>query len=144
MIVSQVLLAETIIFPAQIPDQFSPFCSAQGVKYKLDKLFYIAHGSMFKTLAAKHDSSTRKEANKLKVGTDHILKYVGAKGIKEIKVFKLKDLKTHSSYEAGVDLKPNTCTITKVGVELIRRLNAFKCEYCAKEGGYFEVHQAIL
>jgi RNA-directed DNA polymerase len=53
---------------------------AYAAKSRLTKLSYIAHGSMFKTLAAKHNSTVKKEATKLKVGKDHVLNTQVQKG----------------------------------------------------------------
>jgi RNA-directed DNA polymerase len=113
---------------------------AYAVKSKLNKLYWIAQGSMFKTLAAKHTSSIKKEAEKLRAGKDYILKDASPKGIKELKVWKLKDLKTHPLRDAWFDDIPDTRKITMARVEITKRLYANRCEYCGKEQGYVEVH----
>jgi len=38
-----------------------------------------------------------------------------------------------------VDNPPLTFNYTS-GSEILKRLDANKCEYCGKEGGYFEIH----
>ena len=113
---------------------------AYAVKSKLGKLYYIAQSSLLKTLAAKHNSSMKKEAAKLQVGQDLILRYPSPKGIKELKVFKLKDLKTSPLAEAWFDNIQDTRKITMARVEITRRIHANTCEYCEKDQGYVEVH----
>ncbi len=113
-----------------------------AARSRFDKLYYIAQGSMFKTLAAKHNSSMKKEAAKLRVGQDYILRYESGKGIKELKVWKPKDLKVSPLREAWVDIVQDTRKITMARVEITRRLHANTCEYCGKDQGYVEVHHA--
>src|SRR6266436_5641469 len=113
-----------------------------AARSRFDKLYYIAQGSMFKTLAAKHNSSMKKEAAKLRVGQDYILRYESGKGIKELKVWKPKDLKVSPLREEWFDIVQDTRKITMARVEITRRLHANTCEYCGKDQGYVEVHHA--
>ena len=59
--------------------------------------------------------------------------------IREIKLFQLKDMKREATRDSSVDTLPNKHPFTK-GSELLKRMDANQCEYCGKEGGYFEVH----
>jgi group II intron reverse transcriptase/maturase len=113
---------------------------AYAVKSRLDKLMWIAHGSMFRTLAAKHNSTSKKEAAKLRVGQNYVLTYASPKGIKELKVWKPKELKTTPLREAGFEKVLDSRKITMARVEITRRIHANMCEYCGKDQGYTEVH----
>ena len=59
--------------------------------------------------------------------------------VREIKLFRPKDVKREAIFDNKVDKPPLTFKYTG-GSELLRRKNANKCEYCEKEGGYFEIH----
>ena len=59
--------------------------------------------------------------------------------IREIKLFRLKDVKREAIFDSEVDNPPLTFKYTS-GSELSKRIDAHKCAYCEKEGGYFEVH----
>ena len=59
--------------------------------------------------------------------------------IREIKLFRLMDVKREAHFGIEVDKPPLTFKYTS-GCELLRRINANKCEYCEREGGYFKVH----
>ena len=58
---------------------------------------------------------------------------------KEVKLFQLKNVRRKSTFNDDVDKAPSTYQYSN-GSELLRRMSANKCEYCEKEGGYFEVH----
>jgi hypothetical protein len=57
----------------------------------------------------------------------------------EVKLFQLKSVQRKSALNDEVDKAPFTYQYSN-GSELLSRMNANKCEYCEKEGGYFEVH----
>lgn len=59
--------------------------------------------------------------------------------MREYKLFKLKDVKREAIFDSAVDHPPLTFKYTS-GSELLRRMDANTCEYCARAGGYFEVH----
>jgi hypothetical protein len=58
---------------------------------------------------------------------------------KEYPLFRLKLIDREKARGAAVDNGPFTFHLTS-GTELHARMTANKCEYCKKEGGYFEVH----
>ena len=59
--------------------------------------------------------------------------------LREVKLFRLKEVKREAPVYGDVDTPPLIFKYT-AGSELLKRINANKCEYCEKEGGYFEVH----
>jgi len=113
---------------------------ACDVKRKLGRLFYLAHYSLFKTLASKHQSSMSAVIRKLKRGGELVLEYKARNETKGIKVFKLKHLQLKPVWAPEVDAMPNTAKYTQSRTELLDRLNAEICEYCGIDTGYFEVH----
>jgi group II intron reverse transcriptase/maturase len=113
---------------------------ACDVKRKLGRLFYLAHYSLFKTLASKHQSSMSTVIGNLKRGGELVLEYKARNETKGIKVFKLKHLQLKPVEAPEVDAMPNTAKYTQSRTELLDRLNAEICEYCGIDTGYFEVH----
>lgn len=59
--------------------------------------------------------------------------------MREEKLFKRKDVKREAIFGHDVDHPPRTFKYTS-GSELLRRMAANPGEYCAREGGDFEVH----
>jgi group II intron reverse transcriptase/maturase len=112
------------------------YALAKDVKRKLNTLFYIAHYSLFKTLAAKHKSSVSKVISKLRDRNGFLYMYEAGGKVKSIRVVKLKDLQFNP---ANADVKPNTYMFQNKS-ELLTRLMKQQCEYCGKQDGYFEVH----
>jgi hypothetical protein len=115
------------------------YCLACDVKKKLNRLEYITHYSLFKTLANKRQTQLRKIILKLKQGQDHIHRFQVNGEEKQIKVFKLKDLNLEPKTWKEVDILPNTYMFDR-RTEILERMSAQICEYCGKEDGYFEVH----
>jgi group II intron reverse transcriptase/maturase len=115
------------------------YCLACDVKRKLNRLEYIAHYSLFKTLANKHKTTMRKIIVRLKQGRDHIHQVRIGDKVKQIKIFKLRDLTLQPKTWKEVDTLPNTYKFDR-RTEILERISAQMCEYCGKEDGYFEVH----
>jgi group II intron reverse transcriptase/maturase len=113
---------------------------ACNVKSKLNRLFYLAHYSLFKTLADKHQKSLKAIVSKLKKNGEHVLEYKVGNETKRIRVFKLKHLRLNPARTTDVDVMPTTQIFTSSRTELLNRLNARTCEYCGIDTGYFEVH----
>jgi hypothetical protein len=106
----------------------------------LGKLRLLWSQSYFKTLANKHKTSMQKVATMLNRGPYMAVRETKKDGkTREIKLFRLQDVKRKTPFGAEVDKLPVTVWYTK-GSELLKRLDANQCEYCEKEGGYFEVH----
>lgn len=116
------------------------YSRAYSVKGKMNKLEYIWQMSLFKTLAAKHQTSTRKIAKRLKSDDGYALVIKGTEKTRVIRVFRLKDLKQPHPADKTIDTPPDTLSLTLSRSELIRRLNKQQCEYCGTQEGPFEVH----
>ncbi len=116
------------------------YSRAYSVKGKMNKLEYIWHMSLFKTLAAKHQTSTRKIARRLKRDDGYALIIKGTEKTRVIRIFRLKGLKQPHPADTTIDIPPATLSLTLSRSELIRRLNKQQCEYCGTQEGLFEVH----
>jgi group II intron reverse transcriptase/maturase len=116
------------------------YALAHFVKRDMGKLAYIWRQSLFKTVASKHKESMNKVAKRLKTDEGHALIIHQEHQTRVIRLYRLKDLKPPSSNDPGIDIPPNTFALTLSRSELIRRLNAKKCEYCETRHGPFEVH----
>jgi group II intron reverse transcriptase/maturase len=115
------------------------YAMAKDVKTKLSKLFYIAYHSLVKTLANKHKTSTGAIWARLKANGTLSLGYIHKGKAKELRLFKLSELKLISKRYNKVDIVPYTHMYSN-GTELLRRWNAQECDICRKDEGYFEVH----
>jgi RNA-directed DNA polymerase len=116
------------------------YALALNAKREMNKLAYLSWGSLLKTLANKHKSTVSKMAKRLKTDDGYALIVKGEKKTRIIRVFRLKDLKPPPVWDAQMDIQPNVLIWTLSRSELIRRLNAQRCEYCGTESGPFEVH----
>jgi RNA-directed DNA polymerase len=106
----------------------------------LGRLCFLWQTSFLKTMANKHKLSVHKVATMLNRGSYRAVREQGKNGtVREYKLFKLKDVKRDAIFDSAVDHPPLTFKYTS-GSELLRRMDANTCEYCAREGGYFEVH----
>ena len=113
---------------------------AHCAKLELHKLYFIWQTSLFKTLAWKHRASVTKIAKQLRGKRGYEYKLKTTKGYAIYKVFSLKDLKGFRVDWKTVDVTPRVLHFTLARTEITQRLQAQQCEYCGKEGGYFEVH----
>jgi group II intron reverse transcriptase/maturase len=113
---------------------------AVDVKQVLNRLEYLWKGSLWKTLANKHQTSLGKIAERLKHGRDYRYRYRVNGGERHLKLYALKDLKQPSKLWAMVDVEPSIAQYTWSRTEIVQRLNAQRCEYCGQDVGYFEVH----
>jgi Type II intron maturase len=101
----------------------------------IGKLRFLGTQSFLKTMGDKHQMSMQKVATMLNRGSYLAVREKG----REVKLFRVKDVKRETSLYAEIDKPPLRFRYTN-GSELLRRLNADTCEYCGKTGGYFEVH----
>jgi group II intron reverse transcriptase/maturase len=117
------------------------YALASGAKQGLSKLMYVAESSFLKTLASKHDTTASKIASKLRQGNDLIVTTHTKEGKpRRYKLFKLRNWKP-SPPKDDVDIMPLTGTYLRFNrSSLQQRLEANVCEFCGKEGGFFEVH----
>ena len=113
---------------------------AVNAKRDLTKLHSIWQGSLIKTLAAKRRSSVRKVRQSLKRGTIKALVAQGNEGVHVFPLFNLSNMKINPSNYQKVDLPPQTWVFTLGNTELIKRMEAKKCEYCGTVQGPFHVH----
>ena len=91
-------------------------------------------------MAGKYKKSMQQVATMLNRGSYMAVRVQGKEGkTKEIRLFCPKDVKREAIFDAKVDRPPLTFKYTS-GSELLQRKNANKCEYCEREGGYFEIH----
>jgi RNA-directed DNA polymerase len=115
------------------------YCLADNVKVKLKKLEYLAHYSLFKTVAGKRKTKIGKILKKLKRGNEFIYRYKVQGKAKELKVFKLKHM-SKKPKDWNVDYIPNTLWLTTSRSELTKRLNQKECEYCGRKDSEKESH----
>ena len=115
------------------------YALANDGKQKLNRLEYLAQGSLLRTLANKRQIKVAEMACRLKHGEDYVHREIVNGKIREIKVFKTKDLKPEPKAWEKADQLPNTYAYA-AQTEILRRMAARQCEYCGKEDGYFEVH----
>jgi group II intron reverse transcriptase/maturase len=118
------------------------YAIATGYKQHLGMLIAKAQYSFFATLANKHKVNTPKIMQRLKLPNNQGYGVtVEVKGKAKIyNLFRLADHKKPTLTDANVDRNAKTAWYTLSTTELVQRLNANKCEYCGKEGGYMEVH----
>jgi hypothetical protein len=133
--------AEIVLtYNAELRGLANYYALAQAAKRDMNKLEYISWVSLLKTLAAKHKTTATKIANQLKTEDGYALTIKEEKKTRILRIFRLKDLKPPSITSANIDVQPNILKWTLSRSELIRRLNAEKCEYCNTKEGPFEVH----
>lgn len=133
---------------AEIALQYSAEMRGIAQYYALAKNFHSGLGklrhlwilSFLKTMGNKHQKSCQQVATMLDRGEYLAVRVTGEKGKRrEYKLFRLKDVKREAIFDAKVDKPPLTFKYTS-GSELLKRMEANKCEYCNRTGGYFEVH----
>jgi group II intron reverse transcriptase/maturase len=116
------------------------YALARNNRREMNKLERLWKVSLFKTLAAKHKTSTTQIAKKLKTEDGYGLTIHAKDRTHQIRIFRLKDLREPSLNTPQIDLLPNTYIWTLSRTELIKRLNRKQCEYCGTIQGSFEVH----
>jgi RNA-directed DNA polymerase len=117
------------------------YALATGAKTSLKKLIYIAETSFLKTLAGKHQSSVNKMAAKHRHGRDLVVTTTTKEGKqRRYTLFKLRSWAPPQPKD-DVDTLPILGTFLRASRNsLQQRLEANVCEFCGREGGYFEVH----
>lgn len=116
------------------------YALAYNVKGRISKLYRLWQVSLFKTLAAKRKTSVSHVAKSLKLEDGSYGIHYQVKGEQRtLKLFRLKTWRRPLSNQ-GVDREPGIARFALAKSELIRRLNAGQCEYCATQTGPFEVH----
>ncbi len=113
---------------------------AQNAIRDLNKLVGVWQGSLFKTLARKHQTTVRKIARRLKTHSGHALTVHEKDKTRVFKVFSVKDISCEPSVSGRIDVLPNTWQFTLAHSELIQRLSGKQCEYCGSRSNKLEVH----
>lgn len=118
------------------------YALAQGYKKSLNHLIGLAQYSLFATLAHKHHTNIPKIAGQMKLPNrnGHGIRVAVDGKLKLYKLFRLKDHVLPKTDSSDVDKPLDTAWFTMNRTELTRRMEANRCEYCGKEGGYMEVH----
>ena len=113
---------------------------ALAPKYYLGRLEWMAHTSLYKTLARKHDVTWAKVFARMRnpSGDGHELIYELNGERRNFRIFRLKDRKDARTQNM-VDRQPNLFNYSSRS-ELLQRLAAKQCEYCKSTEGSFEVH----
>jgi group II intron reverse transcriptase/maturase len=116
------------------------YALAKNFATALGKLRILWIRSFLKTMANKHQTSVQKIATMLNRGSYMAVRETGSNGkTTETKLFRVKDVKRKAIPYGYIDNPPLVFKYTG-GSELLKRMNANKCEYCGTEGGYFENH----
>jgi len=105
----------------------------------MGKLRYLWIRSFLGTMGDTHKMSSQKVATMLNRGSYMAVRETEKGKTREVKLFKLTDVKREAIFDSEVDKPPLMFKYTS-GSELSKRMDANKCEYCEREGGYFEVH----
>jgi hypothetical protein len=133
--------AEIILtFNAELRGLANYSCLANSARTRPDKWYYLWKGALFKTLAAKHNTTVAKTVKRLKRGQDFVYQYAGKGRMKDLPVFSLRRWKPPWNADRSIDIKPHTYADTLSRPEIIERLHAGLCEYCGVTKGYVEVH----
>ena len=111
------------------------YAVADNCSRALGRLRFLWGQSYLHPMGNKHQSSVQNMAMTLDRGG-----YLAVREKdKECKLFQLKSVKREAIFETEVDHPPLIFTYTG-GSALLNSMDANQCEYCGKEGGYFEVH----
>jgi len=117
------------------------YALAKNVKGEMNKLHGLWQGSLIKTLAAKRRSRVSQVYRSLRQPNGRYALTVPAKGggTWQLPVFNLQDVAAPDNLRRAVDNLPTLAWLF-ARTELITRLTANRCEYCATTAGSFEVH----
>ncbi len=129
-----------MIYNAEMRGLANYYCLADDVKTKLNKLYFLWQTSLLKTLAAKHKTTVKAIAGRLKRDDHYAIRYVVNGADKFLSFYKLTDLKEKVFTYEQVDSTPNTYRLVLSHSEAIDRLNANECEYCGDTETPCEVH----
>ena len=101
---------------------------------------YIMQYSMFKTFAAKYQTSMRKAIRCLRIGKNFGVRFIGKKGKQETRLFYHDGFARKPTMKsAAVDCIPNTARFSSK-TSLMDRLAARQCELCGKTDVDIEMH----
>ena len=129
-----------LAYNAALRDFAYDYSLAHYAKSELHTLYCMWQTSLCKTLACKHKTAVHKIAKQLRGKQGYEYKLRTPKGYAIDKVCSLKTRQVSSIDGKTVDIQPRVLHCTLAKTEITQRLQAHKCAYCGKEGGYFEVH----
>jgi len=115
---------------------------AHGYKKYLSGLIGLGQMSLFATLAHKYQTTIGRIASKMRLPNKAgygLWVNINSKP-RLYKLFMLKDHVSQKLHYGSINTPISTNRFKYSRTELITRLNANRCEYCGKEGGYMEVH----
>lgn len=113
---------------------------ALAPKYYLSKLEWVAHSSLYRTLARKHDVTPAKVIRRLKVDRGHYRYDYTLNGEqRSLPIYRLRN-RPQLVKSPSMDVAPNTVWLGASRTELLTRLAARRCEYCETKEGPFQVH----
>lgn len=113
---------------------------ANSVSRVLNKLHHLWLTSLWKTLAAKRRSTVTKVARSMKRQGGYTLVVRGNSDTHTFPIYSLKDIRKEPIRFQRVDLPPKIWVFTHSRSELIKRIEARKCEYCGTTENRFHVH----
>jgi hypothetical protein len=113
---------------------------AHGAKRSLGKLYFLWQGSLFRTLAAKHKTTVRQIATRLRDGNDYAVRYVVDGTAHRMRVFKLAHLARIKIDPQSLDREEPLKRWINRRSEVIERLNARVCELCGRDDLPVEIH----
>ena len=113
-------------------------CNAKG---SLSKLYYIWWGSLLRTLAAKHKTTVKKVASRLRTPNgEYVARCIDDGKPYQAQVWKLKHLNRSPIPAAGVDAAEHLGKWLNCRSTVIERLNARVCELCGSADQPVEIH----
>lgn len=115
------------------------YALADDVKRKLNKAGYFALMSCLKTIAAKHKSSVRTVAARMRQGTGFHVRFKVGDEPRAIQLWQLKHLRREPRTWGNIDVPPAPRFVFS-RTELVERLNARQCERCGRSDRPCEVH----
>jgi hypothetical protein len=128
-----------LLYNAELRGFATYYARAHGAKRTLDKLAFLWQHSRYKTLATKHRTRVTKIARRLRTPDGPVLTLPEGSGTRTVPLFQLKHLHVPELSDTMIDHTPNT-SWSFHRTEVVRRLLARMCEYCATESGPFAVH----
>lgn len=129
----------TLLYSAEMRGIVQYYVLATNFR-SLNRLRFLWIQSYLKTMGNKHRMSMQQVATTIDRNGYMAVRETGRDGkVKETRLFQCKNVNRKPKEYGYIDYPPYTFRYTG-GSELLRRMNAHKCEYCDKEEGYFEVH----
>jgi RNA-directed DNA polymerase len=113
---------------------------ADDVKSALGLLEHVVFGSIVKTLAVRHRTTSASIMARLRKGSDYEVKDVVRGKPRSIKLWRLKHLNRTFWVSSYIDAVTGGAWWVKTPNDLIDRLSARECEACGDTIGPFEMH----